>query len=138
MLKKIPVFFLVFITLSCNSYYYRQVPNPYEGFKGNMLTVFISEFIPDDKKNSGGQLSPILMDKLNQRAFMILACYVSISVNRSKVSSSNDLLLNKVINSTLSQGRIIQYRFNEKGYCEVFAEYDISVFLSAVDDINNK
>jgi hypothetical protein len=109
----------------------------YEGFNGNTLTVFIIEFIPEEI-NTEAALSPQLQEKLNQRAFIILASYVSININRSKVSPANDRLLNNIITSTLSQGRIVQFSFNEKGYCEAFAEYDISSFFKILNEINNQ
>ncbi len=134
MLKKIHII-LVILTLSCNSPGSRKLF--YEGFNGNRLIVFVSEFIPEEK-NTDAQLSIILMDKLNQRAFMILACYVSININRLKVSPSNDQMLNNTITAALSQGTVVQYSFNEKGYCEALAEYDISDFFKVIDKINNQ
>ena len=135
MIKRIPVIILAVITFSCIST--GKIKILYEGFEGNKLTVFISEFIPE-KKQTEAQLSTLLQEKLNQRAFIILACYVSININRSKVSSPNDQMLNDTINSAIAHGAIIQYSFNEEGYCEAFAEYELSGFFKVIDEINNQ
>lgn len=125
----------VILALSCASSGNRKPL--YEGFSGNTLTVLIIEFIPEEK-NTEAALRPLLLEKLNQRAFIILASYVSININRSKVSAATDRLLNDIISSTLSQGRIVQFSFNEKGYCEAFAEYDMTGFFKVMNEINNQ
>jgi len=110
----------------------------YEGFNGQCLIVYISEFLPEEKQDTPEQISSHLTEKLNQRAFLILACYVSINIDRTKVSASNDRLLNDMINSILSKGHIVEYSFNEKGYCEAYGEYEISAFYQLIDKINNQ
>lgn len=134
MLRKITLCILIFIFFSCSTGSHRKPA--YEGFDCSRLIVFISELIPEKQNITDDQLSAILTAKLNQRASVILACYVSININRSKVSSSNDLILNNTINETLSHGKIIRYSFNERGYCEAWGEYDIEGFLKIIDGIN--
>ena len=133
--KLIAVITFVILFVSCNTTGNRT--DYYEGFEGNKLTVFISEFIPEEK-NTDSLLYPILTEKLSQRAFVILASYVSINLNKSKASSANDQLLNNTINLILSQGRIVRYSFNENSYCEAFAEYEVSGFYKIINEINNQ
>lgn len=134
MLKKITLYVFIIILFSCNTGSNRK--NSYEGFNGNRLVVFVSELIPEKQSITDDQLSAVLMEKLNQRASVILACYVSININRAKVSSSSDLALNKTINETIYHGKIIHYSFNERGYCDAFGEYDISNVFEVIKNIN--
>ena len=110
----------------------------YEGFNGQCLIVYISEFLPEEKQDTPEQISSHLTEKLNQRAFLILACYVSINIDRTKVSASNDRLLNDMINSILSKGHIVEYSFNGRGYCEAYGEYEVSAFYQLINKINNQ
>ena len=135
MYKIMPAIFLIITLFTCTTA--GKNTAFFEGFEGNKLTVFSIEFIPEDK-NSDSQIFPVLMEKLNRRAFIILQSYVSINLYRTKVSASNDQLLNNVIDAVISQGRLIHYSFNENGYCEAFAEYEISGFFKVINDINSQ
>lgn len=133
MLKKILLIITVIAVISCSINQNRSIL--YEGFNGNRLTVFIARFIP--RESAPDQITEILIKNLNDRAFMILACYVSLNIERSKISATNDGILNKIIGETVSRGKIIKYSFNENGLCEAFAEYDISDFINTLNKIND-
>ena len=132
MLKKILLIITVIAVISCSINQNRSIL--YEGFNGNRLTVFITRFVP--RENTPAQITEILMSSLNERASIILACYVSLNIERSKISATNDGILNKIIGETVSRGKIIKYSFNENGLCEAFGEYDIGDFMNTLNRTN--
>ena len=133
MLKKILLIIPAIAVISCSLNQNKSIL--YEGFNGNRLTVFITRFVP--RENTPDQITETLMNSLNERAFTILACYVSLDIEQSKISATNDAILNKTIGETVSRGKIIKYSFNENGLCEAFAEYDISDFINTLNKIND-
>lgn len=134
MLKRILIFSLIIINvISCDKHYNAK---KFEGFAGESLKVYVYEFIPEHESNPDEKNLSILTEKLNNRSFQILACYVSINLKREKVSPENDHTLNQTVNDIISKGRITQYDCFDNGYCEAFAEYNVKDLFEVIQILN--
>jgi len=109
-----------------------------EGFSSGKLTVYVYEFIPENRENTDERIMKILREKLDYRALMLMACYVSIHLERNKISKTNDNLLNKAINETLASANILYFSCDDSSYCEAAAEYDAGELLQTLELINNQ
>ncbi len=135
MIKKAGILFSLLFLLSCRSSN-EQLVN--EGFQGEILYVYIYEFIPDHYNYKIEKLQSLISERLNDRAFRILACYVSLHLNRDKVSGSTDEILNKTVQQILSERHLIRSDCYDNGYCDAFAEYNVKKLFDEIDVINNR
>ena len=110
----------------------------YEGFNNTILSVYVTEYIPQTEYNPPEKTLSILTNKANYRAFQIMACYVSIHLDRKKASPAGDDLLNSTLNEIISNGKIIYSSCNDESDCEASAEYDVKKLFDVIDNINNQ
>jgi hypothetical protein len=127
---------LIIYLLACASL--NPTNGQWEGISGDTLRIIISEFFPLEENVTDEYISKILKQRLDQRASLIIASYISINLSRNKVSTEVDVTLNSLINKSISQGKLINFHCRENNYCTAYADYDISEIIKNLSIINNQ
>ncbi len=130
------VIFISFNFMKCGSF--KSAEEPWEGISGNTLRVYISEFFPFEENVTGNDIQNLIKERLNQRATLIIASNISINLDRSKITKETDIILNKLINDTISKSRVGSYDCSENNLCTAFGEYDITEILQNLESINTE
>jgi hypothetical protein len=137
MKKIITAIFSIMVSLvSCSSY--NKDTAAWEGISDNGLHIIISEFFPFDEKATNNQIMAIVKQRLDARASLIMASYISINLTRDQISIKNDTALNDLINNAVSSGKLISYHCSENNHCTASGEYNITELLKKLSVINNK
>jgi len=110
----------------------------WEGISGNTLKVTISEFFPFEDDATNDTIKLQIKERLNQRASLIIASHITINLARNKISHEVDITLNKLINETITGGKMINFDCNENNYCAAHGEYDITELQKNLESINNQ
>ncbi len=129
------IFILLYLS-GCGSY--KTVTEQIEGISDYTLTIIISEFFPFEENTTGDEIKKQITESLNQRASLIIACYVSLNLSRDKISRENDAVLNNLINYTISGGKLIKSECSESNYCTATGEFNISSLKDALESMNGK
>ena len=98
----------------------------WEGISGNVLKVTVSEFFPFNENVTNENIEAAIKDRLNQRASLIIASYITINLPRNTISHDTDILLNNLINNIINDGKVINYECNDYNYCSAHSEYNIT------------
>jgi len=110
----------------------------WEGISADTLKISISEFFPLDE-NAEAESSKIqIKERLNQRASLLIASYITINLPRNKISESNDQLFNKLISEIISNGKVVNIECSENYYCSASSEYNISELKKSLEQINKQ
>ena len=110
----------------------------WEGITGNILKVTISEFFPFEDNETDESIKIRINEKLSQRASLIIACHVTMNLERSRISGNVDITINKLINEAVESGKMTGFECNENNYCAANGEYDITELQKNLESINNK
>ena len=111
---------------------------PWEGITGNTLKVTISEFFPFEDNETDESIKIRINEKLNQRASLIIACHITLNLDRSRISGNVDVTINKLINEAVTGGRMTGFECNENNYCAAHGEYDITELQENLESINKQ
>jgi hypothetical protein len=132
-MKSIIPLILLFL-ISCTA---RSVPvdNNWEGIRGNTLRIAVYQFTADEENDI--KIKENIIDAAKARGALLLVSYASINIDRSRVSTSSDKMLNKAISEIIEAGEIISQEWRESGYTLAFVEYDITPFTGALKIINS-
>jgi len=120
----------------CSSY--KTTAEQWEGISGNTLIIFISEFFPFDENISSEDIKNQVTERLNQRASLIIASYISLNLSRDKISHDTDTTLNNLMNDTISSGKLLKFDCSEYNYCTANSVYDIAELQKNLESINNR
>ena len=90
------------------------------------MRVVISEFFIPDEKNPTAIPEQLIRERVIQRASLLLASYVNITLQRDKVSPESDSLFNRLIGESLSSPVTVFSECLENNYCTVITEFDIT------------
>jgi hypothetical protein len=131
----IQIFFIISL-ISCISF--NTSNEQMEGITDNTLKIIIAEFFPFEEKSSNEKIESVLKQKLNERASLVIASYISINLSRNKISPKVDITLNNLINEVLAQGKLINYHCTENNHCTAHAEYNINELIKNLSSINNQ
>jgi len=77
------------------------------------------------------------MERLNQRAALLVASHISISLSRDKISKNTDIVLNNKIDEIIKSGKLINYSCNENNYCSADSEYNLAGLQQTLESFNN-
>jgi hypothetical protein len=110
----------------------------WEGISGETLKVTVYEFFLFEEKATSEDVKNQIMERLNQRAALIIASHISMSLSRDKISKSNDTLLNTAIDEIIQSGRLTDYSCGENNYCSAYSEYNIEGLKQTLELINNQ
>jgi len=110
----------------------------WEGISDNTLKITISEFFPFEDNATDEFVKKQINEKLNQRASLILASHITINLTRNKISKDVDVAINKLINDTINNGKMVQYECNENNYCSAHGEYNTTELQKNLELINNQ
>ena len=111
---------------------------PWEGISDNSLRVIISEFFPLEENLTADDIHNQIKERLNQRASLIIASYISINLPRNKISNETDNTFNKLINEIITDGKQIKYDCSESNYCTGSSEYNIKDLHSFLESLNKQ
>ena len=126
-MKRIPsiiVSSFILCIISCKST--QDQSEKWEGFSGDKMRVVISEFFIPDEKNPTAIPEQLIRERVIQRASLLLASYVNITLQRDKVSPESDSLFNRLIGESLSSPVTVFSECLENNYCTVITEFDIT------------
>lgn len=134
------LFFITYISLlifstGCGSY--KTVYDQFEGISDNTLIIIISEFFPFEEHISNEAIKSQIIERLNQRASLVIASYISLNLSRNKISNDNDIILNNLMNEIISRGKLLRLDCSENNYCSANGEYDIAELKKKLESINN-
>ena len=124
--------FILILILSCSSTL--SVNNNWEGIRGNIFRVAVYQFTADE--DDLNKVKENIFESGKRRAALLLVSYSSLIIERSRVNSESDALLNKVIIEIIEQGRLVSTNFKDTGYALAFIEYDIASLTEALNEIN--
>ena len=110
----------------------------WEGISGDTLKVTIYEFFLFEEKATSEEVKNQIMAKLNQRAALLIASHLSMNLSRDKISSSNDLILNRTIDEIIQSGKLTDYICSENNYCSAYSEYNVAGLHRTLELINNQ
>jgi hypothetical protein len=110
----------------------------WEGISGETLKVTVYEFFLFEEKATSEDVKNQIMGRLNQRAALLIASHISMSLSRDKISKSNDTLLNTAIDEIIQSGRLTDYSCGENNYCSAYSEYNIAGLKQTLELINNQ
>ncbi len=110
----------------------------WEGISGTTLKVTIYEFFLFEESASADDIKNQILEKLNQRAALLIASHISMNLTRDKVSSSSDSIFNDSINEVIKSGKLIDYSCTENNYCSANSQYNISNLLETLESINKQ
>ena len=110
----------------------------WEGISGETLKVTIYEFFLFEEKATSEEVKNQIMVRLNQRAALLIASHLSMYLSRDKISSSNDLILNKTIDEVIQSGKLTDYFCSENNYCSAYSEYNVAGLHRNLKLINNQ
>jgi hypothetical protein len=110
----------------------------WEGISGETLKVTIYEFFLFEEKATSEEVKNQIMVKLNQRAALLIASHLSINLSRDKISSSNDLILNRTIDEIIQSGKLADYSCSENNYCSANGEYNVAGLYETLEMIHNQ
>lgn len=110
----------------------------WEGITGNVLKVTISEFFPFEDNETDESIKIRINEKLSQRASLIIACHITMNLERSRISNDVDITINKLINEAVAGGKMTGFECNENNYCTANSEYDITELQTNLDLINKQ
>lgn len=139
--KRTAVFFIILIIVLLSltgCCYSKNVSEPWEGITCNTLKITISEFFPFEENVSTDLVKQQINERLNQRASLIIASYISINMPRNKISRENDLIFNKMIDKIISSGNLSDYECYENNYCRAHINYDISEVQNKLKELSIK
>ncbi len=111
---------------------------PWEGISGDTLKVTIYEFFLFEEKATSEEVKNQIMAKLNQRAALLIASHLSMNLSRDKISSNNDLILNRTIDEIIQSGKLTDYSCSENNYCSAYSEYNVAGLHQTLELINNQ
>ena len=123
---KIFLMFLIIVLCQINCMNYKTDPVSWEGISDNTMKITISEFFPIEENESNEKIKNQIKEKLNQRASLIIASYISINLPRNRISHETDVNLNNLINEAIKNGKLLNYDCSENSYCTAHGEYDIT------------
>jgi len=109
----------------------------WEGISGDKLKVTISDFFPLNENENTYNVQFEIKEKLNQRASLILASHISINLRKNRISSHSDIIFNKLITETITNGKLINYECNENNYCTANGEYIITEIEKYIQTLND-
>lgn len=137
-MNKFVIFLLGFIIclVSCNSY--DKNTDRWEGITDDRLQIHLSEFFPLDEKTSKDTIADIIKQRMDARASLILASYISINLARNKISGNNDMILNELIDNTVKKGVLINYLCSENNHCNALGVYNVMELLKRLKIMNNQ
>ena len=120
------------LILSCSST--ASGNNTWEGIRGSFLRVAVYQFTADEDDLS--KVKENIMEAGKARAALLLVSHSSLIIERGRVNSESDALLNKVISEIVENGRFVSLDLKESGYALAFIEYDITTLTEALNKIN--
>lgn len=115
-----------------------ETKEQWEGITGNTLKITISEFFPFEDNETDENLKTRINEKLNQRASLIIACHITMNLDRSRISNTVDITINKLINEAVTGGKMTGSECNENSYCTAHGEYDITELQKNLELINKQ
>lgn len=110
----------------------------WEGISENTLKITISEFFPLDEDVTMEEIKALLTERLNQRASLIMASHLSINIPKDKSSRELDYTLNRLINDSITTGKVLDYDCSENNYCRAHGEYDITELQKNLFELNKQ
>jgi hypothetical protein len=131
-MKSIIPLILLFL-ISCTAKYV-PVDNSWEGIRGNTLRIAVYQFTADEENEN--KIKGNIIEAAKSRGALLLVSYASIKIDRSRVSTSSDEILNSAISEIIGKGNIIFHELRESGYTLAFVEFDITPLTSALEIIN--
>jgi len=126
----------ILVLISCNSY--KTDSEPWEGISENIMKITISEYFPFEENAGNDYIKSQIKGKLDQRASLIIASYISINLLRNKISHDTDVTLNNLINETITKGKLLNFNCSENNYCTAYGEYNITELQKNLKIINNQ
>ncbi len=133
----VPVLIIVLFFLSgCR--FNKDDSEPWEGITGNILKINISEFFPFEENIDNAAMKKMISERINQRASLIIASYISMNLPKNQASPDNDAVFNKMMDSIISSGILSEYECYENNYCTAHIEYDISELQKKLEQLNNR
>ena len=130
----ITIILMVFLT-GCISY--KTGSEQWEGISDNTLKIIISEFFPFDENTNNNDIKNQVTERSNQRASLVIASYITLNLLQNKISHDNDIILNNLLNDTISRGKLLKMECSENNYCTADSEYDIKELKKNLELINN-
>ena len=98
----IPLIFLFLISCTATSVSY---DNRWEGIRENTLHIAVYQFTADEENDS--KVKENILEAAKSRGALLLVSYASIRIDRSRVNSSSDEILNIAISEIIGSGIII-------------------------------
>ncbi len=129
----IPLIFIFLISCTGTSV---NVDNSWEGIRDNTLRIAVYQFTADEENDS--KIKENIIEAAESRGALLLVSYASIKIDRSRVNSSSDKILNIAINEIIGSGVIISQEWRESGYTLAFVEYNITPLTKALFYINTE
>lgn len=124
--------FIFMLILSCSSTLSGN--NNWEGIRGSVFRAAVYQFTADE--DDLNKVKENIFEAGKRRAALLLISYSSLVIERSRVNSESDALLNKVIIEIIEQGKLVSMDFKDTGYVLAFIEYDITSLTEALSEIN--
>jgi len=137
-IKLILTFWILLLIFSTGCGSFNNTPEQWEGISGNSMIIIISEFFPFEENISTDDIKKQIIERLNQRASLVVASYISINLSRNKISHQNDITLNNLINDTISSGKLLKYDCSENNYCTSDGGYNITELQKNLETINKQ
>ena len=112
------------------------VDNTWEGIRGNTLRVAVFQFTADEENEN--KIKENIIEAGKERGALLLVSYASLSMDRTRVSTGSDEILNRAISESIKTGKIIYQEWRESGYTLAFVEFDISLINRTLKIINSR
>jgi|GEM_PF-1921103 len=134
MCKKLLIIFsfLFFSCFNANKTY-----NKYrEGLYGTNLHVYVSDTFSMEDEKKGMKIEDYILKRTEIRATALLASYISLNLDRSKISVDTDRVLNLSIINSVKSSKISFMECSESLHCTAEIVYDASPVLNTLKTIN--